>query len=429
MYPDFEEAGQRFTRSSALDGSTSKPLAIVDLGDSSKERFGYESLILGRYDTVAILEKHIKQKERLIPNKRAVEIETLEDKVLVHCQDGSTYEGQIVVGADGVHSAVRREMWKAAEKLEPGAIPAEDLKGVRVDFASLFGTARQTDSGDVCRGDVIATHLQDHNGMVFPAKDDRIFYFWHFKLPDNQLFSANALPRFTKEEGLASLNKFPDLPASTSCTTKFSDIIKNTFASGTTALPHYVFRKWSFRRIVIIGDAAHKPNPITGQGGNNCIESAAALVNSIVRAFAADGVLLQGARWPASSITTAFHMLEMQRFNRVLDVVEGSRQAQSVYAWSTWKSRLTSRYIVPLLSTATQVGKVYGDVARGVKLAGKEWEIAPRPHTVPFEDERPLRQEKSGRGDITLAVSAGAAVIAVVVATRHLWGAGKLISE
>lgn len=129
MYEDFEEIGQKFERNSTLDGSTSKPLSILDLGDSSKERFGYDSLILGRYDVVAILEKHIKHKERLLPNKRVVEVETLEDRVLVHCQDGSTYEGQIVAGTDGVHSAVRREMWKAAEKLEPGAIPDDDLKG------------------------------------------------------------------------------------------------------------------------------------------------------------------------------------------------------------------------------------------------------------------------------------------------------------
>ncbi|KAK7727764.1 hypothetical protein SLS57_002807 [Botryosphaeria dothidea] len=421
MYEDFEEIGQKFERNSTLDGSTSKPLSILDLGDSSKERFGYDSLILGRYDVVAILEKHIKHKERLLPNKRVVEVETLEDRVLVHCQDGSTYEGQIVAGTDGVHSAVRREMWKAAEKLEPGAIPDDDLKGVRCEFGSFFGTA--TPTGDVRPGDIIATHLQDHNIGIFPARDGRVFFFWHFKLPANALASPNAFPRFTKEDGLASLKGFPDLVASSSCKTKFSEIVNNIVTYGTTPLPNYVFRKWSFRRIVIIGDAAHKPNPVTGQGGNNCIESAAALVNSITRAFASDGVPLQDPRWPASSVTKAFGILEEQRFNRVHDVVENSVQAQRVFAWSDWKSRLTSRYLVPLLSKAVQVQKVYGDVPKGVKLIGKEWDITPRLYTVLFEDEEPLKEEASTGGVTVLAVSSVAIFIAVA-ATKHFWRAG-----
>jgi 2-polyprenyl-6-methoxyphenol hydroxylase-like FAD-dependent oxidoreductase len=33
----------------------------------------------------------------------------------VFCTDGSDFSGHIVVGQDGVHSAVRKEMWRLAD--------------------------------------------------------------------------------------------------------------------------------------------------------------------------------------------------------------------------------------------------------------------------------------------------------------------------
>lgn len=40
----------------------------------------------------------------------------------VHTEDGHTYKGDLVVGADGVHSQVRAEMWRLAEEMKPGVI-------------------------------------------------------------------------------------------------------------------------------------------------------------------------------------------------------------------------------------------------------------------------------------------------------------------
>jgi FAD dependent monooxygenase len=51
-----------------------------------------------------------------------ISIQTLGDDLDVTTEDGSIYTGQLVVGADGVHSRVRSEMWEAGEKQSTGLV-------------------------------------------------------------------------------------------------------------------------------------------------------------------------------------------------------------------------------------------------------------------------------------------------------------------
>lgn len=46
-------------------------------------------------------------------------MEHLSDKVQVHCKDQSVFEGDIVVGADGVRSTIRQEMWRHMDSVVP----------------------------------------------------------------------------------------------------------------------------------------------------------------------------------------------------------------------------------------------------------------------------------------------------------------------
>ena len=51
----------------------------------------------------------------------------LEDRIRVRTSDGTTLDGDLLVGADGVHSAVRLSMWNIANREQPGqaSIPEE----------------------------------------------------------------------------------------------------------------------------------------------------------------------------------------------------------------------------------------------------------------------------------------------------------------
>jgi 2-polyprenyl-6-methoxyphenol hydroxylase-like FAD-dependent oxidoreductase len=49
------------------------------------------------------------------------------DLMRVTTHDGSVYHGNLVVGADGVHSRVRAEMWRLANSQSPGVFPEHEM--------------------------------------------------------------------------------------------------------------------------------------------------------------------------------------------------------------------------------------------------------------------------------------------------------------
>lgn len=58
----------------------------------------------------------LKTKEKVLTNKRVTRVDSVEGGVRVFTEDGFEYTGDIVVGADGIHSAVRKEMWRNARE-------------------------------------------------------------------------------------------------------------------------------------------------------------------------------------------------------------------------------------------------------------------------------------------------------------------------
>jgi len=81
-----------------------------------------------RKDLLAVMYAAQPNKSKLLTNKRVDKVEQGDNGVKVTTSDGSEYEGDIVVGADGVWSKVRNMMWNAmdADKSLPKDV-AKDL--------------------------------------------------------------------------------------------------------------------------------------------------------------------------------------------------------------------------------------------------------------------------------------------------------------
>lgn len=74
---------------------------------------------------------------RVKTGKHVVEINEDEHGVQVRLADGTYERGDIVVGADGVHSKVRELMWEHVNALPPSKMPKAHKVGKNV-LPSLF---------------------------------------------------------------------------------------------------------------------------------------------------------------------------------------------------------------------------------------------------------------------------------------------------
>lgn len=80
---------------------------------------------------------HLQNKQKVLLSKKVVSVSQDGAKVKVTTQDGDEFVGDILVGADGVHSTVREEMWRLADQQQPGLIPASERSGKTLHIITI----------------------------------------------------------------------------------------------------------------------------------------------------------------------------------------------------------------------------------------------------------------------------------------------------
>lgn len=100
-------------------------------------------------------------------SKTLAGIEHTETGVRVHLTDGTVEEGDIVIGADGVHSQCQSHMWDYAKRFEPGAIPESDKSALFSEYGGLFGISTPQDSYGLSQSESNIIYGQDHTQLLF----------------------------------------------------------------------------------------------------------------------------------------------------------------------------------------------------------------------------------------------------------------------
>ncbi|KAK8096368.1 uncharacterized protein PG998_014236 [Apiospora kogelbergensis] len=369
------------------DGVSGRRITTRPLKEVLAQRHGYPAMFTQRHQLLCLLHRHVQEKDRVHVNRKVTRVDTLDNSAVVYCHDGSVFEGQIVIGADGVRSTIRKEMWRNADANNDGAtIPARDRAPVPCEFACVFGTAKATpglapgETVNASANGVMAGLMSGHGGDVF------LFSFWTMPEPQRR-YALDNIPRFGDEDMRRELGRSSDFIVADNGM-RLRDVIKSLDSSGVTALPHYVMRRWHYGRIIIIGDSAHKYNPFAGQGGNSCLESCAALVNALQDQGFEGG----NQAWELSKLSKAFASVETERVNRLVTMVEQAQDAIRISSCGTWKSRLFTKYILPLLPLSIAMKTTSEQISGGVCL-----NAFPRPsvtHDWPYADDPPTQQQR-----------------------------------
>ena len=220
----------------------------------------------------------MQHKENVLAGKNIVNITKASSSVEVVTQNGETFSGDILVGADGIHSSVRSLMWNLANKVQPGYFPHDELSSrcptnfksilshrrklligrtlsieVPCDYKCLFGISNPLKAFPAgLQSQVLG---KGHSYLIASGPGGRLYWFLFANIRGTKY--GTDIPRYTKQdEALFVEQRKNDVVGEDGAT--FGDMYENRIISVLTALEEYVFEKWHFQRIITIGDAAHK---------------------------------------------------------------------------------------------------------------------------------------------------------------------------
>ncbi|KAK1453504.1 FAD binding domain-containing protein [Colletotrichum melonis] len=276
-------------------------------------------------------------KSKYFTGKKLAGIVSTDTGVTVTCEDGSSYDGSIVIGADGVHSATRRQMRKLAVAEDPSREKTWDAEK---PFKTLYQCMWASFPRPTETGQSYETSGTDNSAMYITGKD-RGWIFLYEKLPEPTTERIS----FTDEQLDAFAGRFADWPITD--TLKVKDVYKERFNAGGAGLEEGLCEHWSWNgRVVLVGDAAHKFTPNAGLGFNNGVQDVVALCNRLQK-------FVSGSANEANSKTPDFSALEAQfeayrqeRRERVEQDLEQSARVTRMHAWASTWDWIMSRYVM-----------------------------------------------------------------------------------
>lgn len=105
------------------DGS---PNAANEGVSSTFERvFGYPLVVMDRQQAIKNIYDKFQDKSKIHSGKTIITVDTSDDGVTLTLNGGEVVTGDLLVGADGVHSFVRSEMWRLGNARQPGCFKGE----------------------------------------------------------------------------------------------------------------------------------------------------------------------------------------------------------------------------------------------------------------------------------------------------------------
>jgi 2-polyprenyl-6-methoxyphenol hydroxylase-like FAD-dependent oxidoreductase len=205
-----------------------------------------------------------------------VEVDGMQDRgdhVLVTLGDGSSIEAAVVVGADGIDSMVRRELWGPSEKRE--------------HRLHIIGGYTFADVPGVERNEVVLTHDRTVQGTYSSIRDNGRdgIQWWVLEAWD----PASEPPKDLKQHALSLARRFPGPLAA---------LVESTDAGHFQRWPirdRKPLKQWSKGRITLAGDAAHATSPYAAYGAGMSIGDGYTLAQELTGVDLADSAAVTAA--------------------------------------------------------------------------------------------------------------------------------------
>ncbi|KAF9352104.1 hypothetical protein BGX26_010015 [Mortierella sp. AD094] len=324
----------------------SLPCPSIEIYGAERERLG--NINLSGHKAVAGYENYMFARPRLyqllmsqVPpskislGKKVLRIEEKEGNVIIHCSDGSSYVGDLLVGADGAYSGVRQSLYKRLS--DKGLLPKEDQENLTVGYVSMVGVTEALDPEKfpILKDDFCNFYKVLGKGSkgcsIVSIPNGQIGWLLTVQLDEEEARAQQFRnSEWGPESNEAMLKDFEDMPC------PFGGTLAEIFALtpkhliSKVFLEEKMFTTWYHGRTVLLGDACHKMLPGAGQGAVNAMQDAVVLANSIYNMVDTS----------EKNITNAFKDYHSQRYERSHEQIKRSGAMSSLISGQTFKHKM-----------------------------------------------------------------------------------------
>lgn len=269
-------------------------------------------------------------KAQVLFSKRVTDISSDIDGVKVFCRDGSFYEGDIVIGADGAHSTTRQVIRDLVLSSNPKTEwdPEEPFKS---EYKCMWCSFPRPSAP----GENFETTDKDKSVMYLTGRE-RGWILIYEKLQEptrtHKVYKDHDIKDFAA--------KFAEYPVTE--TLKVKDVVAERLSWGMSNLGEGILDHWSWKRLVLVGDACHKFTPNAGLGLNNGIQDVVILFNRLEKAMAerSNEVIDE------QTLTKVFADYQTTRLKPLREDFHQSALVTRLQSWISWGHYLLSRYFL-----------------------------------------------------------------------------------
>jgi 2-polyprenyl-6-methoxyphenol hydroxylase-like FAD-dependent oxidoreductase len=291
------------------------------------------SLAMWRADLYAVLERRLREAGIAVAHdKRLIRVEERQDGVTAHFADGTSADGDVLIGADGIRSTVRT-------LIDPAA-PAPRNTGL----LGLGGFSAHTPDGAEPDAMHFANGRQAFLGWwALPGGGTA----WFSNVTHAQELTATQAGETSGADWLAQLREQHARDHPAAAILRQVDPQQLVNVGSLRIMP--TVPNWHRGRLVLVGDAAHAPSPSSGQGASLAIESAVELARC-----------LRDLPDPA----TAFAVYESLRRGRVEKIIAQAEKTNNEKTAGP-AARMMIRMVAPIaVRTFLKPEKMFGPVHR-----------------------------------------------------------------
>ncbi|KAF8942933.1 hypothetical protein BGZ47_005972 [Haplosporangium gracile] len=368
-------------------------MKVIAQLDTNDDVTGYGRLLFARPELYDILIKRIPP-HKLHMSKKLLSFQQNRHGVMLRLNDNTTVHGDVLVGADGAHSGVRQHLYKTLQA--QGLLPKSDTRDLNKGYISFVGTTIPLDPakypGLAQPDSVNSYHIGDnsmpYSWVTFTVPGNKIC--WNLviqvKLADieeEQFRNSD----WSREENMKMLEKVRDFKT---CYGPLGDIIDAT-PKDLISKVHFedmLFETWHHGRTVLIGDAAHKLLPSTGQGAVNAMIDAVVLANC----------LYDVKPTSYANIQAALDDFREQRFDYIKAQYVHSHTNAMIQFGHTWPERIFRYVILNWLPKSIMFKQIVKDSA--YRPQANFLPQAPKRGTAPVILQKPSKriQDEEGSG-------------------------------